>query len=119
MDDETINQAVSAMDRALAAGRTMQAAMRAALAAVASTGHTEEFEIVLQGVELSVGFADIEDEWTIKAMPGADLSPLLMESDLSGAIDALTVKAMKRDAARNAADDVADQHAAQRAERGL
>jgi len=116
MDEQTIDLALRAMDRALASGRTKQAAMRAALASLASTGCPHEFDITLNGVDLSVGFdADIEDEWVIKAMPGADLSPLLMESDLAGQIDVLLVKAMKREAASNAADAMADQHAARRA----
>jgi hypothetical protein len=116
MDDETIDRALRAMDRALTAGRDMRSAMRAALLSVSSTGLRNEFAIELHGVELLVGFsADIEDEWIITAAPGADLAPLLLESDLAGRIDVLVVAEMAREAARNAADALADQHAAQRA----
>jgi hypothetical protein len=120
MDDETIDLALRAMDRALAAGNDMRAAMRAALAAVSSTGCRNEYDIRLNDVELSVGFsADIEDEWIITAAPGADLAPLLLESDLAGRIDVLVVVEMAREAARNAADALADQHAARRALSGV
>jgi hypothetical protein len=120
MDDETIDLALKAMDRALTAGRDMRSAMRAALLSVSSTGLRNEFAIKLHCVELLVGFAaDIEDEWIITAAPGADLAPLLLESDLAGRIDVLVVAEMAREAARNAADALADQHAAQRAQSGV
>ena len=120
MDDETIDLALKAMDRALTAGRDMRSAMRAALLSVSSTGLRNEFAIKLHCVELLVGFAaDIEDEWIITAAPGADLAPLLLESDLAGRIDVLVVAEMGRESARNAADALAEQHAAQRALSGV
>lgn len=112
MEEQTIDQAVRAMGRALAAGADHKAAMRAALKTIASTGCLNEFHIKLHGVDLVVGFAaDIEDEWFIKVAPGVDLAPLLMESNLAGAIDVLLVKAMKRETDRDALDRIEERHA--------
>lgn len=113
--DDTIDRAVRAMGRALAAGADHKAAMRAALTAAASTGCLREYSVTVDTVGLVVGFeADIEDGWVIGAAPGTDLSPLLARGELFERIDKAVCKAMERESARDALDRIEERHAERR-----
>ncbi len=114
-DEQTIDRAVRAMGRALAAGADHKAAMRAALAAASTTGCLREYAVAVHGVELMCGFdADIEGAWVITVKPGTDLSELLLNSDFAGRIDVAVVKQMERETDRDALDRIEERHALRR-----
>ena len=96
-DEQTIDRAVRAMGRALAAGADHKAAMRAALNAAASTGCLREYSVTVDTVGLVAGFdADIEDGWVIVAPAGTDLAPLLARGELFERIDKAVIHEMER-----------------------
>jgi len=115
-DEQTIDRAVRAMGRALAAGSDHKTAMRAALNAAASTGCLREYVVTVAGVKLTCGFgADIEDGWIITGAPGEDLAPMLTQSDLFAAIDRAVIRQMERETNREALDRIEERHELRRA----
>ena len=114
-DEQTIDRAVRAMGRALAAGADHKAAMRAALAAASTTGCLREYAVAVHGVELMCGFdADIEDAWVITVQPGTDLSELLLNSEFAGLIDVAVVKQMTGETGRDELERIEERHAERR-----
>ena len=93
MTDETIGHAIKAFGRALAAGQTQEAAMRAAFNSVFGMGGPNIKRVTLNGVDLVVGFdGEPEDGWAIMVQHGTDISALLSDDQVA-VIDRILPKA--------------------------
>ena len=93
MNTEQINQATRAYGRALAAGQSGEAAMRAAFNSVYSLGGGNIKRVTLNGVDLVVSFdGEPEDSWAVLVQHGTDISALLSDDQVA-VIDRILPKA--------------------------
>lgn len=84
MDTEQINQATRAYGRALAAGQSGEAAMRAAFNSVYGLGGPNIKRIALNGIDLVISYGDEpEDGWSIMVQHGTDISALLSDDQVA------------------------------------
>ncbi len=84
MTDETIGHAIKAFGRALAAGQTQEAAMRAAFNSVFGLGGPSTKRVTLNGVDLVVSYdGEPEDGWVIMVQHGTDIAPLLSDDQVA------------------------------------
>lgn len=93
MDTEQINQATRAYGRALAAGQSGEAAMRAAFNSVFGLGGGNIKRVTLNGVDMVVSFdGEPEDGWAVLVQHGTDISALLSDDQVA-VIDRILPKA--------------------------
>jgi hypothetical protein len=93
MTDETIGHAIRVFGRALAAGQTQEAAMRAAFNSVFGLGGPNTKRVTINGVDLVVSYdGEPEDGWTIMVQHGTDIAPLLSDDQVA-VIDRVLPKA--------------------------
>ena len=93
MNTEQINQATRAYGRALAAGQSGEAAMRAAFNSVYGLGGPNIKRVTLNGVDMIVSFdGEPEDGWAIMVQHGTDISALLSDDQVA-VIDRILPKA--------------------------
>ena len=84
MTNEMIKQAVCAFGRALAAGQTNEAAMRAVFNSVFYLGGPTCKSIALNGVDLVLSYGDEpEDGWAVLVKHGTDISALLTDDQVA------------------------------------
>ena len=93
MNTEQINQATRAYGRALAAGQSGEAAMRAAFNSVFGMGGANIKRITLNGVDLVVSYdGEPEDGWSVLVQHGTDISAILSDDQVA-VIDRILPKA--------------------------
>ena len=93
MNTEQINQAIRAYGRALAAGQSGEAAMRAAFNSVFGMGGANIKRITLNGVDLVVSYdGEPEDGWSVLVQHGTDISAILSDDQVA-VIDRILPKA--------------------------
>ena len=93
MNTEQINKSIRAYGRALAAGQSGEAAMRAAFNSVFGMGGANIKRITLNGVDLVVSYdGEPEDGWAVLVQHGTDISALLSDDQVA-VIDHILPKA--------------------------
>ena len=84
MEDDQIKQAIRAYGRALGAGQSGEAAMRAAFNSVFGLGGPNIKRIALNGIDLVISYGDEpEDGWSIMVQHGTDVSALLSDDQVA------------------------------------
>lgn len=84
MNTEQVEIAIRAYGRALAAGQSGEAAMRAAFNSVFGLGGPCIKRVTINGVDLVVSFdGDPEDGWSIMVQHGTDISALLSDDQVA------------------------------------
>ena len=84
MNTEQVEIAIRAYGRALAAGQSGEAAMRAAFNSVYGFGGPHIKRITLSGVDLVVSYdGEPEDGWAIMVQHGTDISALLSDDQVA------------------------------------